>query len=146
MREGLMQHVLLATYGSESARRATEVAAKMSKAMGSKLSILTVGEEVTEEARQFAPTEGSVGDALEGLSSRLLHQAKEIAQKAGVGRIDVWSAWGDPAEVIIEIARREKVGGIVVGRRGRGRLAGLLLGSVSQKLVGLAPCTVVVVP
>ncbi|MGB3390424.1 MAG: universal stress protein [Pseudaminobacter sp.] len=141
-----MQHVLLATDGSESARRATEVAAKLSKAMGNKLSILTVGEDVTEEARQFAHTEGSVGDALEGLSSQLLHQAKEIAQKAGVAVVDVRSAWGDPAEAIIEIARREQVDAIVVGRRGRGRLAGLLLGSVSQKLAGLAPCTVVIVP
>ena len=54
----------------------------------------------------------------------------------------------DPAEAIIEAARREHADAIIVGRRGRGRgqLAGLLLGSVSQKVVSLAPCTVIVVP
>ena len=35
---------------------------------------------------------------------------------------------------------------LVVGRRGRGRLSGLLLGSVSQKVASLAPCIVIVVP
>lgn len=111
-----MRHVLLATDGSESARRATEVAARLSRAMGSRLSIVTVGEEVTEEARQFAHAEGSVGDALEGLSSRSLHQAKEIAQKAGVATIDVRSAWGDPADRG-RPARSRKVGGATSGER-----------------------------
>ncbi len=35
---------------------------------------------------------------------------------------------------------------IVVGKRGLGTLTGLLVGSVTQKLVSLAPCTVIVVP
>jgi nucleotide-binding universal stress UspA family protein len=58
----------------------------------------------------------------------------------------VLSGWGEPTEAIIDAVRREKADLLVVGRRGRSRLSGLLLGSVSQKLTSLAPCKVLVVP
>jgi len=35
---------------------------------------------------------------------------------------------------------------IVVGKRGAGQVAGLLIGSVSQKLVSLSPLPVTIVP
>jgi nucleotide-binding universal stress UspA family protein len=53
---------------------------------------------------------------------------------------------GDPAELLLEAIARERPDMIVVGKRGRGQLSGLLLGSISQKLVSLSVVPVIVVP
>jgi nucleotide-binding universal stress UspA family protein len=42
------------------------------------------------------------------------------------------------------VAQRENADLIVVGSRGHGRLAGLLLGSVAQKVIAHASCPVLV--
>jgi nucleotide-binding universal stress UspA family protein len=48
---------------------------------------------------------------------------------------------GDPAQAIIEFARKEAVDTIVMGSRGLGNLEGVFLGSVSHKVCNLAHCT-----
>lgn len=52
---------------------------------------------------------------------------------------------GDPARVIVNTAKSRKVDMIILGSRGHGDLAGLLLGSVSHKVNHLAPCTCITV-
>lgn len=52
---------------------------------------------------------------------------------------------GDAAEAIIDVAATRKSDVIVMGSRGLGRLAGLLLGSTSQKVLAHAPCPVLIV-
>ena len=137
----------MATDGSSGADRAVDVAAEFAKAVDGNLSIMTVAGNLSgEELRQLAHAERNTSDVLESLSTQTLMAAKERAQRLGVSAIQIKTAWGDPAEAIIEAARREHADAIVVGRRGRGQLAGLLLGSVSQKVVSLAPCTVIIVP
>ena len=96
--------------------------------------------------RRLARSEGDVGDALELVLNQILIQARQRAQELGVAEVETATAWGDAAEAIMAAAGRVRADVIVLGRRGRGRLAGLLLGSVSQKVVALAPCTVIVVP
>jgi nucleotide-binding universal stress UspA family protein len=83
---------------------------------------------------------------MEGAANKVLGQARKRALRIGVRTVKLQTGWGDPAESIIDTVRREKADMLVVGRRGRGRLSGLLLGSVSQKLATLAPCVVVIVP
>ena len=75
-----------------------------------------------------------------------LVDARTHARNRGASSIHLQSRSGDCAEGSLEAAREIGADVIFVGKRGRGRLPGLLLGSVSQKLASLAPCMVVVVP
>ena len=51
---------------------------------------------------------------------------------------------GSPVKVLVDAAQGADL--LVVGTRGHGGFAGLLLGSVSQQIVHHAPCPVVIVP
>lgn len=142
-----IQRIMVATDGSAGASRAVEVAAEFAKAFDADLSIVTFGgNSSAEDISKLARSEGGVGEAIELLSNLILREARERAKSVGAPKIRTSSDWGDAAEGIIDIAHREKADIVVVGRRGRGQLAGLLLGSVSQKVASLASCIVVIVP
>jgi len=51
-----------------------------------------------------------------------------------------------PAEVLAEVAEKEGADVIVLGTRGLGNVEGLLLGSVTQRLLHTAHCPVLAVP
>jgi nucleotide-binding universal stress UspA family protein len=53
---------------------------------------------------------------------------------------------GDPAQTIVQVARQKHCGEIVMGTRGLGSLKGLLLGSVTTKVIHLSKIPVTVVP
>jgi nucleotide-binding universal stress UspA family protein len=89
---------------------------------------------------QLGRIDRKVGDVLDAMSAQILTRAVRRSRRAGVADIRRHAGWGDPAEVIIETAQQFHVDAIVAGRRGRGRLAGLILGSVSLKVANLTPC------
>jgi len=142
-----MPRVIAATDGSPGANRAVDAAATLAKATGSDLVILTVGGNISgAELRRLADMQGDLSKALESEASQILDRAQKRVRRRGITAAKLQSAWGDPAQAIIDAVQREKADILVVGRRGRSRLSGLLLGSVSQKLTSLAPCNVMVVP
>jgi nucleotide-binding universal stress UspA family protein len=143
-----ISRMLVATDGSSGGSRAVTAAAEMAKALDCDLLIATLPENTLPPAKwsELARAEGGVAEGLELLETRILVEAKERAESIGVAKVRTSSGSGDVAEAIMDMARRERTDIIVVGRRGRGQLAGLLLGSVSQKLVSLAPSLVLVVP
>ena len=144
-----MRSVLLATDGSETAERATRFAVQLAKQCEAKLCILYVSGNMDlsrHDIRAIERAEGNIADVLEQVARQILARAATNARDAGIENAQTKTGWGDPAEQIIDTAARVEADTIVMGRRGLGRLSGLLLGSVSQKVASLAPCVVVLVP
>ena len=143
-----MQRVLLATDGSDGADRALTAAAELARMNAAELIIVNVEQGyLSENAEAIRQAEGASLDAiLFTASDDILTRAQTKAASLGVTTIRTHSGLGDAAGFILEIAKSEQPDIIVIGRRGRSRLLGLLIGSVSQKLVSLAPCKVLVVP
>lgn len=141
-----MKTITVATDGSEGAGRAVRFASELAVLAQAKLHIVTVGEEMSPEMRKFADSEGtSPGDIFENTNQATLADARQMAATAGLTGIVLHSTAGDAAESILAVVGKMKPDLLVVGRRGRGRLRGLVFGSVSQKLSALAPCPVLVV-
>lgn len=140
-----MRTILLATDGSECGDKATAMAASLANAWGAGIVAVTVTAEVPA-GDVLSRVEGGTGEATELVGGVILQQAVRRCREMGVPSVKTEQTVGDPAEMILEAAGRLKPDLIVVGRRGRGRLTGLLLGSVSQKLASLSPCAVLIVP
>jgi nucleotide-binding universal stress UspA family protein len=77
------------------------------------------------------------------LGRRILENEKSTVEAQGVKDVPLSMEDGDAAETIIEIAKRENAGFVVMGRRGLGAFQGMLSGSVSTKVGHLAASTVV---
>jgi nucleotide-binding universal stress UspA family protein len=84
-------------------------------------------------------------ELLQVIGSQILERAAAAAKKAGVKQVATRLASGEPADDVLDAAKREKADLIVLGTRGLGEIKGLLLGSVSHKVSARAGCAVLTV-
>ena len=129
--------IVLGYDGSESARR------------GERVRRLAV-ERPTVVVVAVAPEVRSAGLATELLSRAvdtdlLLAEAGELLATREDAAVQGRSAVGDPAVVLIDVAREVAADLIIVGRCGRDFVARTLHGPVAERVVQLAPCDVLVV-
>ena len=138
----MFKRILLAYDGSEHAQHAAEYAKELALRFKSELLIVYA----------FNPIPRWWGDPLvENAMQRETKHAGEVIQKAfaffqGTNiHLDSQIIEGPAAEAILRAAEGQMIDAIVIGSRGLGQATGLLLGSVSDKVMHNAPCTVVVV-
>ena len=95
-----------------------------------------------------ALTQASQGVGLrvrQAIGQRLVETGAAEAKRRGVAKAATRVEIGDPAATILAVAGEEKPDFIVMGTRGLGSMKGLLMGSVSHKVVQLAKCSVITV-
>ena len=79
------------------------------------------------------------------IGEQILKAATRTAEKAGLRRLRTEIHAGDYANAILDVASRNEVDIIIMGRRGLSRLQGFVTGSVSHKVSQRAACSVLTV-
>ena len=144
------KRILVGLDGSQHGIEAAQEAIEIAKSSGAELHLLTVTRpyKVSAKLRQFLEAENLLGEpkyVMDEMTSSIISGAKELASQAGVKNVKTVIREGKPARTLLEYANTNGIDLIVVGARGVGELEAALLGSVSQKVSLLSPCTVMVV-
>lgn len=136
-------HLMIASDSSEGSVHAVRAGMEFAKAYSAEVSVLNVFQPhvvypgVSNDSLDSEVYAAQVRDAI-------AHQVDPIAREAGIS-FRLCQEVGHPAEVLVGFAEIQNADLIVVGSRGLGGFKGLLLGSVSARVLHHAHCSILVV-
>ncbi|MDE1941868.1 MAG: universal stress protein [Betaproteobacteria bacterium] len=131
----MFKHILIATDGSELSHKAVSGGLEMAKALGARVTAYSCVVEYLPMTEFAVETPQAVMEQLEGEAERHLKAFAEQAAAAGVPFETVKSTEFSPYTGIIETARKHHCDLIMMASHGRRGLAGMLLGSETQKVL-----------
>jgi nucleotide-binding universal stress UspA family protein len=136
------ERILVAVDGSPHSETAVDLAIRMARVCRSELFFVNVVA-LYPEMIQLAEAleEGPLQE-----TRRILEEASEKARQADVPCETIVHIGPEPHTFIVEEAVDKDVGLIVMGTHGRTGLKRLLMGSVAERVLGHAPCAVLVTP
>ncbi|GJL83019.1 MAG: universal stress protein YxiE [marine bacterium B5-7] len=145
----MINTVVVPVDGSTHSKKALNFACEIASKYESGLHLLHVTEKPMKDqvlalgsASVF--TSGTQAD-LNRAARSVIKAAEDIATRKGCKKISTEIGSGDPAKRIIHTIKELDADLVVIGTRGLGELAGMLMGSVSHKVNQLSPCTCIVV-
>ncbi|MDX1608497.1 MAG: universal stress protein [Halofilum sp. (in: g-proteobacteria)] len=159
----MIKKILVPVDGSEHSDRAVELGSDLASKYGAPLVLLQVllSGHVPNDIRKLSDKAGEERPALtmgaahveaylpdevrEDIADKLLERARATAEKHGAKQVETVKDSGNVTERIIAQAREHRADTIVMGSRGLTYLEGILLGSVSHKVLQLFDGTVITV-
>ncbi len=138
-----MKQILVGVDGSEASLGAARLAAQIAVRFGARLTLACVVPTLLLPPDAYGLDVADVEQGNREFAQKVLADALGTLGEAGV-RADTVVLSGPPAESLAEAARARGADLVVVGSRGRGAVARVLLGSVSDRLVHISPKPVLV--
>jgi nucleotide-binding universal stress UspA family protein len=137
----LFKTIVLALDGSDGSKKAIPVAAEIAEKEDAEIVIAHVTEYLAAKGGELP----HVGE--DEIRQEITRQAKELADRGIETKVEMAdSVLGGPAHAIVAIADRTDGDLIVTGTRGHSAVAGLMLGSVAQRLLHIAKRPTLTVP
>ena len=130
--------------GSDNSFRALDHALYLSKKLGSNVTAMHV---IENPPTVYVESQKLLNDIMAKYrieASKVLDRCQQQAEKSGV-KIETVIAEGDAASNITGYAHKEGFDVIIIGSRGLGRFKEMVLGSVSNKVIHQAKCSVLIV-
>ncbi len=138
----MFSKIVLALDGSEPSERAIPVLHELVDGGNARIDVVHVRQLMVGRAGG-QPLHADEDEITERVRAR----AKDLADAGFDVHVHIESTVGDgPAHLIAEIAAKVGADVILIGTRGHTPLAGLLIGSVTQRLLLIATCPVLSVP
>ena len=133
--------ILVATDGSKFSEAAAGRAVSFAKAYGGELVVVSVVDVPAEFYGEAPDAWDNLVMKAKGYTEKIKQQADGSGVKARtfVKESGTWQA-------IIDVATEVRADAIVMGSHGKTGLKRLLMGSVTEKVIGHAPCNVLVIP
>jgi nucleotide-binding universal stress UspA family protein len=138
----MFKNILVAVDGSTHGQKAAKTAGDMARLASADLWVVVAYDPLPDYLGQ-PHLQAAISSRIEYTDNILAASREEIGDIPGVFHTEVLE--GPPAEAILSVAETRNVDLIIMGTRGLGRLAGLLIGSQSQKVVAQASCPVMLV-
>jgi nucleotide-binding universal stress UspA family protein len=143
----MIESMLLATDGSETAADAVSQAGDLAAGTGAKVHVMTAYQPLharVATGKTVDPERGQWQLAQDSWADTVLDDACAVLRLRGV-EAQPHARKGDPADAIIELAEELGIDLIVVGNKGLTGARRFLLGSVPDKVSHHAPCSVLIV-
>jgi nucleotide-binding universal stress UspA family protein len=138
-----LDKLLLATDRSAFSEGAVQEAINFANKCSSRLYVMSV----LESNPEYETIGLNAYKAEEDEAIQYLQSVKSRASQAGLNYCEVALHYGEePYQLIVNEAADREVDMIIIGRRGRTGILKVLMGQVAAKVIGHAPCKVLVVP